>query len=143
MRVRGSMTRRGVALLALTGAVVATAVVTAAPASAVTHIGKQPGQMSFSQQSGGHDAMPTWTSATVCPAPFNDGGQASIWNTDGTLITTVGATNPNVKSAPFSSNIDFVMGQYVDFQLVQTGIWYEWVVECQDPILNTDPEQSM
>ena len=141
-----STTRRGVALLAATGTAVATvavALVTAAPASAVTHIGKQPGQMSFSQQSGTAADMPTWTSATVCPAPFNDGGQASIWNTDGTLITTVGATNPNVKSAPFSSNIDFPMGQYVDFQLVQTGIWYEWVVECQDPILNTDPEQSM
>ena len=144
--MRVSTPKRGVALLALAGtalAMVAVALVTAAPASAVTHIGKQPGQMSFSQQSGGHDAMPTWTSATVCPAPFNDGGQASIWNTDGTLITTVGATNPNVKSAPFSSNIDFVMGQYEDFGLVNANIWYEWIVECQDPTLNTDPEQSM
>src|SRR5215472_12361277 len=104
--MRVSRARRGIALLSLAGIAVATvavALVTATPAGAVTHIGKQPGQMSFSQQSGTAAGMPTWTSATVCPAPFNDGGQASIWNTDGTLVTTVGATNPNVKTAPFSS----------------------------------------
>src|SRR5215475_586412 len=143
MRVRGSMTRRGVALLALTGAVVATAVVTAAPASAVTHVGKQPGQMSFSQQAGAGTVQPTWTSATVCPAPFNDGATASVFNPDSTLAFTTGVTAANVKVAPFASTIDFPMGQYRDFNLVQANTWYEWVVLCLDPALNSDPEQSM
>jgi Bacterial Ig-like domain (group 3) len=138
-----STTRRGVALLALAGAAVATALVNAAPAGAVTHIGHQPGQMSFSQQSGTAADMPTWTSATVCPAPFNDAGIGSIWNTDGTAITTVGNANPNVKTAPFSSNIDFPMGQYMSFGFVLPNVWYEWIVECQDPTLIFSPEQSM
>ena len=141
-----SMRRRGVALLAVVGMVVATvavALVTAAPASAVTHVGKMPGQMSFSQQSGGHDDQPTWISATVCPAPFNDGAQAVIMTPDGSNFNPVGNANPDVKTAPFSSNIDFAMGLYVDFGITLPNIWYEWVVDCQDPNLNPDLEQSM
>jgi Big-like domain-containing protein len=141
--MRVSTTRRGVALLALAGAAVATALVMAAPASAVTHVGKQPGQLSFSTQSGGPNDQPTWTSATVCPAPFNDGGQASIIAQDGSIATLVGNVNPNVKTAPFSGNVDLPMHQYVDFGIVVPNVWFEWVVQCTDPQLNSDPEQSM
>ena len=141
--MRVSTTRRGVALLALTGAAAAAALVAAAPASAVTHVGKQPGQLSFATASGGANDTPTWTSATVCPAPFNDGGQASIIAQDGTISTLVGITNPNVKTAPFSGVVDLPMHQYLDFGLVTAGIWFEWVIQCTDPQLNSDPEQSM
>lgn len=141
--MRVSTTRRGVALLALAGAAVATALVTAAPASAVTHVGKQPGQMSFTPASGGPNDQPTWTSATVCPAPFNDGGQASVIAQDGSIATLVGITNPNVKTAPFSGQVDIPMHQYLDFGIVVPNVWYEWVVQCTDPQLNSDPEQSM
>lgn len=133
--------KRGAVLVGLVGVTAGLALLAAAPAQAWT--GSQPGHLSFNPTSGGASALPTWTADTPCPAPFNDGAQVVIFDEAGTFIDQIGPTNPDVKVAPFSTQINVNMGLIQNVDALAPGVAYEWVLQCQDPNFNPSYVQSM
>ena len=138
---RRRLTRAGV-LLGLVATTVGAALLV--PATAQAAVGKNPGHLSFSPTSGPVASSPTWATDTACSSSFNNSAKLNVVQADGVTLKAASGTITSV-TAPFSGTLQAPLSTIKTALLggaAANGGTFEFVVECQDPNLAQDPEQS-
>src|SRR5215467_11316468 len=126
--------RRTVLMLGVAGATAGAALLTAAgSAQAVSHVGSEPGNLTFNPASGSATAAigtVHWSTTDGCPAGFQGSAQLNVFNSDGSFGSTASAI-VNGTAAAFTGTLSETPAQAQSLGTdVPFGSPFEFAVAC-------------